>query len=88
MILLYAPIMGAKPVQISIDEELLERIDSDPEAKTKGRSAFVRSAVELYLAAKERQRVDEQLVAAYVGKADELLSEIAELLPAQAWPSD
>lgn len=87
-ILLYAEIVRAKPVQISMDEELLERIDRDPEVQARGRSAFVRSAVELYLAAKARHRIDEQLVAAYAGRADELLSEIAELLPAQEWPSD
>lgn len=38
--------MSAKPVQISVETELLERIDRDPEARAKGRSAFIRSAVE------------------------------------------
>ncbi|HEV8239382.1 MAG TPA: ribbon-helix-helix protein, CopG family [Thermoanaerobaculia bacterium] len=80
--------MAAKAVQISIDSELLRKIDRDPETRRRGRSAFVRSAVELYLAAKDRRRIDEELVAAYEGKADEMLSEIAELLPTQEWPSD
>ena len=43
------PIMPIKPVQISIDTALLERIDADPEARSRGRSAFVRSAIERYL---------------------------------------
>lgn len=76
------PTMAAKSVRISIDSELLRRIDHDPETRRRGRSAFVRSAVELYLAAKDRHRIDEQLAAAYEGKADEMLSEIADLLPA------
>lgn len=36
--------MAAKPVQISLDPELLEKIDADPEARERGRSAFVREA--------------------------------------------
>jgi len=73
--------MAAKAVKISIDGELLRRIDRDPETRRRGRSAFVRTAVEQYLAAKDRRRIDEHLVAAYEGKADEMLAEIAELLP-------
>jgi metal-responsive CopG/Arc/MetJ family transcriptional regulator len=74
--------MAAKAVRISLDRDLLRRIDLEPETRRRGRSAFVRSAVELYLAAKDRRRIDEQLVAAYGGKADEMLSEIADLFPA------
>jgi metal-responsive CopG/Arc/MetJ family transcriptional regulator len=80
--------MGAKPVQISIDTDLLERIDSDPEARTHGRSAFVRAAVERYLEAKARRQVDAQIAAAYGGRADVMLEEIADLMDAQAWPED
>lgn len=80
--------MAAKPVQISMDTALLRRIDSDPEARAKGRSAFVRSAVELYLTAKERQEIESRLHQAYAGEADALLGEIEELMGEQAWPSD
>lgn len=74
--------MAAKTVPVSIDRELLRKIDRDLQTRRRGRSAFVRSAVvELYLAAKDRRRIDEQLVAAHEGKADEMLAEIAELLP-------
>jgi metal-responsive CopG/Arc/MetJ family transcriptional regulator len=46
--------MSARPVQISLDSELLSQIDADPEVRERGRSAFIRSAVELYLKAKQR----------------------------------
>jgi metal-responsive CopG/Arc/MetJ family transcriptional regulator len=75
--------MGVKPVQVSIDGELLERIDRDPEARTKGRSAFIRSAVELYLTAKERRQVEERISRAYAGQGDAMLEEVVELLSGQ-----
>jgi len=80
--------MPAKPVQISMDRDLLAQIDADPEVREKGRSAFVRSAVRLYLDAKGRRDIDARLVAAYGGKADELLVEAEELMGRQAWPED
>lgn len=85
--MLYLSNMGVKPVQISIDDELLRRIDRDPEAKRLGRSAFVRTALRTYLAAKERKNIDEQIRRAYAGAADELLAEVEQLLPGQAWPA-
>ncbi|HEY7213493.1 MAG TPA: ribbon-helix-helix protein, CopG family [Thermoanaerobaculia bacterium] len=80
--------MGAKPVQISVETELLERIDRDPEARARGRSAFIRSAVEIYLAAKERREIEERLARAYGGQDDAMLEEVVELLSGQAWPSE
>lgn len=81
-------IMAARPVQISLDEELLGQIDADPEVRHKGRSAFIRSAVRLYLEAKERRRVEAQIDAAYGGEADALLAEVEPLIGGQAWPTD
>lgn len=78
--------MSAKPVQISMDTALLERIDADPEVREKGRSAFVRSAVELYLTAKERREIDSAIERGYGGEADALLAEIEDLIGDQAWP--
>ena len=80
--------MPARPVQISIDEELLHRIDEDPEARERGRSAFIRSAVESYLSAKERQEIEARLVRAYSGQADAMLDEVKDLLEEQTWPSE
>ena len=82
----YDPIMPAKPVQVSIDEDLLARIDADPQARDEGRSAFIRSAVELYLRARERRAVDEALRVAYSAEADAMLAEVEDLMGAQSWP--
>lgn len=86
--MLYVANMAAKPVQVSIDSDLLMRIDRDPEAQERGRSAFIRSAVELYLAAKGRREIELQLVRAYSGRADNMLDEISEMLNHQSWPND
>jgi metal-responsive CopG/Arc/MetJ family transcriptional regulator len=80
--------MSAKPVQVSIDSELLQRIDRDPEARAKGRSALIRSAVELYLSAKGRREVEACLTRAYAGQDDAMLDEVVELMGGQAWPSE
>jgi metal-responsive CopG/Arc/MetJ family transcriptional regulator len=80
--------MSAKPVQVSIDTELLRRVDADVETRTQGRSAFVRSAIELYLSAKQRRQLETQIAAAYRGQADALLAEAADLIDTQAWPED
>lgn len=71
-----------------MDTDLLGRIDADPEVREKGRSAFIRSAVELYLRAKQRRAIDAQLANAYAGEADALLEEIEGLMDLQAWPSE
>lgn len=87
-ILWYSATMPAKPVQVSIDLELLRRIDADPETREMGRSAFVRSAVSTYLAAKQRKAIDLAIGEAYGGAADVMEDEVSELVDAQAWPRD
>lgn len=79
--------MAAKPVQISLDTDLLARIDRDAEAVEMGRSAFVRSAVRHYLAAKERRELETRIARAYDGEADTMIDEIAELIGDQGWPA-
>lgn len=86
MFLLYGSTMSAKPVQVSIDETLLARVDADPEVQERGRSAFVRSAIELYLSTKERRRIDDEIRRAYAGQADAMLEEVVDLVRVQAWP--
>jgi metal-responsive CopG/Arc/MetJ family transcriptional regulator len=78
--------MPAKPVQISIDRELLARIDRDPQTKKQGRSAFVRDAVELYLATKRRRDVDRKIATAYATKSQDLLADAEAWIGEQAWP--
>jgi metal-responsive CopG/Arc/MetJ family transcriptional regulator len=80
--------MTVRPVQISLDSDLLGRIDADPEVQEKGRSAFIRSAVQLYLEAKRRRDIEARLAHAYAGQASSLLEEVEELLSEQAWPND
>jgi metal-responsive CopG/Arc/MetJ family transcriptional regulator len=80
--------MSFKAVQISLDKELLDRIDARPEVKERGRSAVIREAIGLYLRAKERQAVDDSIVRIYQGEADALLGEIEDLLGTQAWPDE
>lgn len=80
--------MPAKAVQISLDADLLRRIDADAEARERGRSAFVRTAVERYLAAKQRRHIESRIAEAYTGRADELLAEATPLIDNQAWPDD
>jgi hypothetical protein len=66
-----------------MDTELLRRIDADPEARERGRSAFIRSAVEMYLRARRRREIDVQITDAYADSADDLLKEVADLLGGQ-----
>ncbi len=80
--------MPARPVQISLDTELLRRIDADPEVRERGRSAFIRSAIETYLRARRRQEIDAQLAAAYDGRADEVLEDVSDLIGEQEWPPE
>ncbi|GMV16577.1 MAG: hypothetical protein AMXMBFR56_48010 [Polyangiaceae bacterium] len=80
------PNMSAKAVQISMDRELLARIDRDPKTKQEGRSAFIRDAVLLYLEAKRRRDVDQRIRQTFSGRAPELLAEVEGMLEGQAWP--
>lgn len=87
-LLWYDKYMASQAIQVSMDKELLKRIDRDPEVKERGRSAFIRSAVELYLRAKRRREIDAEIERAYDGRAEEMLAEVAELVGAQEWPGD
>ena len=71
-----------------MEPDLLDQIDSDPETRERGRSAFIRSAVQLYLEAKKRQEIEKQLAQAYAGKASGLLEEVEALMGRQSWPND
>jgi metal-responsive CopG/Arc/MetJ family transcriptional regulator len=76
----------AKPVQISIDEDLLRTVDRDPETKRRGRSAVVTSALRMYFENKRRRDVDAAILHAYGEVADSMADEIGPLIEAQAWP--
>ncbi len=78
--------MPSRPVQISIDVELLKKVDRDEETKRTGRSGVIRRALEYYLEAKRRRGVDLQLRQAYARKP--LEQEVLDVIAAQAWPED
>ena len=80
--------MSAKAVQISIDEDLLRRVDAQPETRQRGRSAFVRSAIESYLRARKRRDIDRAISTAFGTHGDAMLHEVDGLLDAQTWPDD
>ena len=86
--MLYEYNMATRPVQVTIDDDLLAAVDADPEAKERGRSAFIRSALRLYLKAKGRRAIDAQIRAAYGEQADSMVSEIEDLMEQQTWPDD
>jgi len=80
--------MASRAVQISLDQALLKRIDQDPEARSLGRSAFLRHAVEQYFATKQRAGIDEALRRGYQGAAAQAAEEIDGLIESQAWPDE
>ena len=78
--------MPARSVQISIDEDLLRKLDGQPETKEHGRSAFIRSAVRLYLEVQQRRTRDRAYAQGYGGRAGEVWDEFSDLIAGQAWP--
>ena len=51
-----------KAIQITFDERLLEKLDSDEEVKREGRSAVIRRAVADYLRKKRRATIGKRLL--------------------------
>lgn len=74
-----------KPIQITIDEELLARLDATPEARRDGRSAVLRRAAEEYLLRRQRALVRERYEAAY-GDGHTLDEEFAGWEGEGVWP--
>ena len=80
--------VAARSVQISLDQELLEQVDREPEAQRDGRSALIRRALRVYLELKRRREIDQAYLQGYGGQADEVFGEFAELLKGQSWPDE
>jgi metal-responsive CopG/Arc/MetJ family transcriptional regulator len=57
-----------KPIQILIDEPLLERLDADEEVKRLGRSEVLRRAADEYLRRRRSRRVTDAYRRAYANK--------------------
>ena len=77
--------MYVKPLQITMDEELLARLDADEEVQRDGRSAVIRRAVSQYLKARRRKRIAESYRRGY---ADGVGEELAEWVGEGAWPDE
>ncbi len=74
-----------KTIQITIDPDLLDKIDNDEESMKKGRSAFLRQAVRYYLEQKRLKSISEKYRSGYsqaLAKDDDLTIWEDE----QVWP--
>jgi metal-responsive CopG/Arc/MetJ family transcriptional regulator len=74
-----------KTIQITIDPELLHKIDNDEESMKKGRSAFLRQAVRYYLEQKRLKSISEKYRSGYT----QVLAENDDLTiweDEQVWP--
>jgi metal-responsive CopG/Arc/MetJ family transcriptional regulator len=74
-----------KTIQITIDPDLLHKIDNDEESMKKGRSAFLRQAVRYYLEQKRLKSISEKYRSGYrqgLAKGDDLTIWEDE----QVWP--
>jgi metal-responsive CopG/Arc/MetJ family transcriptional regulator len=60
--------MWMKVVQFTIEEELLRRLDADPEVRRDGRSAVLRRAATLYLRQKQDRDIADRYRRGYTGK--------------------
>lgn len=74
-----------KAIQVSFDEELLERLDSTEEARRDGRSAVLRRATAEYLKRRARQEVATRYRQAY-GEGEGLGDEFEGWEDQGQWP--
>ncbi len=73
-----------KAIQITMDPELLARLDAQEVVKQKGRSAVIRSAVEAWLRRMREQQIVQEYQRAY-GEGDGLGQEWAGWEDEAAW---
>ena len=76
-----------KAIQVTFDEALLERLDSHPSVKQRGRSAILRDAATDYLLRQERAEID-RLYARGYRETDSLESELLGWDREGVWPQD
>jgi metal-responsive CopG/Arc/MetJ family transcriptional regulator len=57
--------MYMKAIQVTLDEDLLARLDADEEVRRDGRSAVIRRATAEYLRARRRQAISMAYARAY-----------------------
>ena len=76
-----------KAVQITMDPELLARLDAEQEVKVRGRSAVIREAVATWLRQREERRIVEAYRRAYENTGD-LGDEWEGWEEQGSWPDD
>ena len=76
-----------RPIQITMDEKLLEALDADPEVRKDGRSAVIRRATFDYLSRSRRRAIAEQYERAY-GTGTALGSDFDGWEGEGQWPSE
>ena len=74
-----------KPIQVTFDEALLERLDAHPAVRERGRSAVLREAAAAYLARKDAEDIAIRYRAGY-GDAVRLAPELEGWAGGGAWP--
>jgi predicted transcriptional regulator len=76
-----------KPVQIMLDESLLERLAQSDEVRERGRSQVIRQAVSEYLARREDDEITRRYREAY-GDRDDLAQELDDWDEEGEWPPE
>jgi metal-responsive CopG/Arc/MetJ family transcriptional regulator len=76
-----------KAIQVSIDEDLLRRLDADPDVQRDGRSAVLRRAVAAYLRERREQRISEAYRRGYA-ESGGIGAEFEGWEDQGAWPED
>ena len=74
-----------KAIQVTFDESLLKRLDSNPAVKQRGRSAVLREAANDYLRRQERAEIDRLYGEGY-GETDCAKSELLGWDEEGVWP--
>ncbi len=80
-----------KIIQVPIEDELLERIDTSASAAAQSRAAFIREACKQRLKSLEAEKLDRQYVAGYQKKPEDLewakasAGLLSKRLPKEKW---
>jgi metal-responsive CopG/Arc/MetJ family transcriptional regulator len=75
-----------KAIQVSFDEQLLARLDEDPEVKKVGRSEVMRRAVAAYLRRRRADVIREDYTRAYGDRARD--NDLAGWADEGSWPAE
>ena len=75
-----------KAIQVTFDEDLLERLDELAEVRERGRSAVLREAAANYLARKTSEEIDRQYAEGY-GRFPQTDEEL-DWGESRVWPED